>query len=220
MAGTFIGARRLHTTSKGGPHLGDVQTRRVWSLSSGKLLDECDVDTTPDHMLHRQLPAPDDIRVELVLKGALAMYEEKGPDVCEIYSQPRVCQEAKAHGLQPGWSLDLTTIDPKTGERWDLSKVEVQDRVRKLVRDTKPFCIVGSPPCTPFSPLQEIGRGRRDPEVMREELERGKRHIRFCIELYKIQLAGHRHFVHEHPAELAYAKDGCPQGDGGVDDEA
>ena len=35
---------------------------------------------------------------------------------------------------------------------------------------------------------------------MREELERGKRHIRFCVELYKMQVKEKRHFVHEHPS--------------------
>ena len=35
---------------------------------------------------------------------------------------------------------------------------------------------------------------------MKEELERGKRHIRFCVELYKMQVEAKRHFVHEHPA--------------------
>ena len=115
----------------------------------------------------------DDIRVEVILKNALALFERKGPDVCEIYSQPRVCQEAMSKHLQPGWSLDLTTKDPATGDHWDLSQPKVQSRVRKLVRDTQPYCFMGSPPCTPFSPLQEIGRAKRNPKVMANELARG-----------------------------------------------
>ena len=35
---------------------------------------------------------------------------------------------------------------------------------------------------------------------MKEELERGKRHIRFCVEVYKMQVKEKMHFVHEHPA--------------------
>ena len=34
---------------------------------------------------------------------------------------------------------------------------------------------------------------------MQAELNRGKAHIRFCLEIYAIQLKGKRHFVHEHP---------------------
>ena len=189
----------MMTTSRGGPSQSDVHTRKVWSLSTGKLIDECHPDDVPDARLHRRLERPDNIRVELIMKGALEMYERKGPDVCEIFSQPRVCQEANHHGLRPGWSLDLTAKDPATGQGWDLSDPAVQSRVRKLVHHTQPFCIIGSPPCTAFSPLQEIGRAKRDPRVMEKELNQGKAHIRFCLEIYLMQLKAKRHFVHEHP---------------------
>ena len=101
--------------------------------------------------------------------------------------------------MQPGWSLDLTMKDLKTQQPWDLGDPAVQTRVRRLVRDTKPFCIIGSPPCTPFSRLQEISRAKRNPRVMENELQQGIRHINFCVELYLMQVAGKRHFVHEHP---------------------
>ena len=68
------------------------------------------------------------------------------------------------------------------------------------VRDTKPYCVIGSPPCIAFSPRQEIGRSRRDPKVMNRELEEGKAHVRFCLELWEIQLREFRHFIHEHLA--------------------
>ena len=60
-------------------------------MKSGKLLDECEVENVDDDALHRKLQDPQDIRVELTLKGAMKMYERKGADVCEIFSQPRVC---------------------------------------------------------------------------------------------------------------------------------
>ena len=87
------------------------------------------------------------------------MYEMVGADVSEIYSQPRVAQEAavRTHGgvqLIPGWSLDLTRDDPTTGLPWDLSKLSVQERVRKLVRSTKPLLLIGSPMYTAFSAWQ------------------------------------------------------------------
>ena len=145
----------------------DIFRRKVWSLSTGKVIDDCEIDAVADKMLHRDIEL-DDIRVELTLKDAVQLFERKGPDVVEIFSQPRVCQDRSFDGveLRPGYSLDLTLNDPKAGKQWDLSKPQVQDRVRKLIRDTKPFCVIGSPPCTAFSPLQEISRGRRDPRVM------------------------------------------------------
>ena len=120
-------------------------------------------------------------------------------------SQPRVCMEADKRDfdgqrIQPGWSLDLTTNDPKTGQPWDLADKGVQSRVKKLVRSTQPYCIIGSPPCAPFSRLQEISRAKRNPKTMAEELRKGKEHIRFGVEVYRMQIAQKRHFIHEHPA--------------------
>ena len=33
---------------------------------------------------------------------------------------------------------------------------------------------------------------------MAEELRRGRAHIDFCVQIYRMQLAGKRHFIHEH----------------------
>ena len=101
------------------------------------------------------------------MKGALKMYEMNGSDISELLSQPRVTQEAAPRSydgvrLVPGWSLDLTREDPLTGKPWDLAQHAVRERVRKMVRDTAPFLIIGSPPCTMFSSLQKLSKKRRD----------------------------------------------------------
>ena len=206
VARTFKRVSRLRTTSAGGPCMDDIAHRRVWSLSSGRMIDECEVDTTSDAELNRTLPEVDDIRVELTLKNAAELYRREGPDVVELYSQPRVCQEVGGRDFAgtrptPGYSLDLTVNDPATGEPWDLSKPTVQSKVRKLIRDTKPYCIIGSPLCTAFSPLQEISRAKRDPAKVRRQLKDAQQHIRFCAGMYQERLRNHRHFVHEHPAK-------------------
>ena len=89
--------------------------------------------------------------------------------------------------------------DLRTGKPWDLSRPEVQNQARQLVRSTQPYFIIGSPPCTPFSPVQDISRAKRDPRVMQEELNRGKAHINFGLQIYKMQLTGKRNLVLEHP---------------------
>ena len=106
----------------GGPCIDDVSHRKIWSISTGKLIDECDIDTTADSKLNREMDQVDDIRVELVLKDATRLYERKGPDINEIFSQPRLCQEVAGRSfggttLKPGFSLDLTMNDPATGNR-------------------------------------------------------------------------------------------------------
>ena len=142
---SIVGAEKFITTSRRGPCLEDIQSRRIWSLTTGKLLDECNVEDTPDAVLNRKMLEPDNIRIELTLKSVEALYKRKGPDVVEVYSRPRLCQEASSQKfsgvtMRPGWSLDLTVPDPATGEPWDLSDLRVQSRVIKLIRGSDPFC--------------------------------------------------------------------------------
>ena len=97
-SGTFAQTFRCMTslveTSRDGPSSSDVHRRITRNVSTGKVIDDCIVDDERDSELPQPLPAADDIRVELIMKDALAMYEIKHSDVCEIYSQPRVAQEA------------------------------------------------------------------------------------------------------------------------------
>ena len=156
----------------------DILRRKVWSFSTSRVLDDCETDNVSDDKLNRDIGQADDIRVELTLKNALKLFERKGPVVVEMFSQPRLCQEIAGRSfggitLRPGFSLDLTMDDPATGQPWDLSKTAVQTRVSKVVRDVKPFCVVGSPPCTAFSSLQETSRAKRDPKIMAKELKDG-----------------------------------------------
>ena len=69
-----------------------------------------------------------------------------------------------------------------------------------MVLQQKPLFIISSPPCTAFSTLQNISKHKRDPEVVEAEKRAGIVHIKFCIELYKIQLQHHWYFIHEHPS--------------------
>ena len=142
------------------------------------------------------------------MKGAMKMYNRIGADVSEVYSQPRVAQaaaefDADGMKLQPGFSLDLTRADPTTGRAWDLSKPQVQSRLAKLVRETRPLFLIGFPPCTAFSALQNLSKAKRDLAVVKAELDAGRDHLIFCMNLYEIQIKGGRFFVHEHPREAA-----------------
>ena len=99
----------------------------MWSRSTCKDFDDCETDATSDDKLNRDIGKLDDIRVEFTLKNALKLFERKGPDVVERFSQPRLCQEIAGCSfggttLRPGFSLDLTMDDPAMGQPWDLSK--------------------------------------------------------------------------------------------------
>ena len=118
-------------------------------LSTGRILHECIVNSTPDDVpvLHRFLRHPNDIRMEITMKGALAMFTRIGSDMSEVFSQPRTAQQAALQGMRRGWSLYLTLNDPLTGAPWNLSLPATRDCVRRLVSDTKSFMLIGSPQC-------------------------------------------------------------------------
>ena len=121
------------------------------------------------------------------------MFEDKNADISDIFSQPRIAQETapRRHGgmaRRPGWSLDLAREDPATRKVWDFSRHEVRERVR-LVRDRRPFIIIGSPPCTMFCGLQNLRNGKRDEDLFQKKLEDAKKHVRFCVEVYRMQIA-------------------------------
>ena len=175
--------------------MSDVHRRTVWSLKTGRVIDDSFPEDVADEILHRELAVPEDIRVELVMKDALCMYHRVGSDVSEVYSQPRIARESSLRGymgqrLQPGWSLDLTRLDPLTGLPWDLSCVRVQRRVLKMVEKDQPLFLIGSPPCTVFSNLQNLSRGKQDAAVVAEELRVGRLHLEFCAKLYELQVKG------------------------------
>ena len=119
---------------------------------------------------------PDGLRAEITLKVASTLFGRSGPEA-EILSQPRICQKASGQHPTPWWSIDKSTKDPATSQPWDISMPKVQDRVRQLVRDAQPYCVIGSPPCTPFAPVREIGRAKRDPKVMAAELRAVQAHF-------------------------------------------
>ena len=58
-------------------------------------------------------------------------------------------------GLDPGWALDLTVTD-EDGLAWDFSTQAKRAKAPKKVREDKPFMLITSPMCGPFSALQSF----------------------------------------------------------------
>ena len=99
-------------------------------------------------------------------------------------------------------ALDLTTIDPADGLPWNFDFKCKRDRARALVKDQKPALLVGSVMCTAFCTWQALNMARygRDPAVTNRERIRAMTHLRFVCELYELQIAEGRYFLHEHPS--------------------
>ena len=120
-----------------------------------------------------------------------------GHDITEMYSPVRVNQLCDQFGLKAGASMDLTT-------GWDLSQPSQRNKAWKYIKDNKPFCIIGSPPCTYLSMLQELCKAVHGKNAQwMETFERNRIaaivHIDFCARIYQYQLRNGLHLIHEHP---------------------
>ena len=118
--------------------------------------------------------------------------------MCEVYSPPRIVAEAARCGLRPGFSLDLT-VERKDGDQWDFSRKKHRAEATRMVLQDEPYCLIGSPPCTMFSVLQNGNRWRFTKKDWQQKLDKAEVHIRFCLQLYEIQRRAGRYYLHEHP---------------------
>ena len=95
--------------------------------------------------------------------------------------------------------MDFSAPDPE-GYIWDFSKHECRQKAFALIRESRPYMIIGSPECTPFSTIQNLNmrtpEGKEKVERAREE---GTKHLEFCCKIYALQMAAGRYFIHEHP---------------------
>ena len=103
--------------------------------------------------------------------------------VAEVYSPPRVTRAATllpGLGIEPGAALDITTCD-EHGEPWDFSDPAMRSKAERLIDDTEPDLLVGSPECVAFSPWQRLNRLRsRNPEKYKKMREAGVVHLKFA----------------------------------------
>eukprot|EP00438_Fugacium_kawagutii_P000480 Skav216940 [mRNA] locus=scaffold3396:50058:57739:+ [translate_table: standard] len=120
-------------------------------------------------------------------------------DVAEIYNPERFTSKANRFGLQPGFAIDLTLCKNAKGEHWDLSTSEDQKTLKQLLKTEEPLFLIGSPPCGPFSPLQNLNKNKRTEEQNQAILEEGRVHLKVAIDSYIEQHRNGRFFLHEHP---------------------
>ena len=129
---------------------------------------------------------------ELELYGA-------GHHVIEVYSPPRVTSWAAKMRMAPGLALDLTCKDDD-GLPWDFNNPDKVRKAKKLIQDTKPLLLLGSPMCSAFSTMNNINFSRMSPQDVEEVVQYGKRHLEVCLDLYRTHMRNKLYFLHEHPA--------------------
>ena len=120
------------------------------------------------------------------------------PDFAEVYSPPRITEEANKKGLKGGFALDLT-VQRKDGQSWGFSKRRMRDEATEMVIDQRTFVLISSPPCTMYSILQNGNRGRFTKKQWDGKLAAAKVHIDFSMKLFELQRRMGNRFLYEHP---------------------
>ncbi len=128
--------------------------------------------------------------------------------VAELYSPPRVTaalprpvcgQQLHRSGLVAGSTFDL--LADEAGVAWDFTRPSDRKRAWDRIRAEEPYLVVGSPPCTMFSRLNVNLNADKVGEVEWEKrLRSAEVLLTFAAAVYKMQVLGGRHFLHEHPA--------------------
>ena len=116
--------------------------------------------------------------------------------VSEIYSPPRVTapiRQLKSRHVMPSYAFDLTTVDTADGLPWDFNGPAKRLRARMLIRQQKPYLLIGSPMCTAFSTWQRLNLAKSNdrPAMERARLQRIV-HTQYVAKLYGEQTQGGR----------------------------
>ena len=135
---------------------------------------------------------------------SLAHVKSYNPTFFEVYGHGNIMKAS--HGCRRNLNvnglnaLDLRTAKPD-GDPWDFSKLIDRELARFMIDEQKPTWVIGSPPCTFFNAWnQGINHRRMDPKRVETLRREAVMHLHFVAGLYKLQVDGGRHFLHEHPA--------------------
>ena len=161
-----------------------------------------DVGMDVDFLDVMQDPVSTTLMEQLGYVKSEAMYSKH--IVSEVYSPPRITQELKSRrrrfeNLAPGLALDLIIRDPDDGQHWDFSLKSKRDKARRLLQESKPVLLIGSPMCTAFSTWQRLNWARTERlDEMRRAYIQACAHMQFVAQLYLDQIYDGRYFLHEH----------------------
>ncbi|CAK9020221.1 Copia protein [Durusdinium trenchii] len=117
----------------------------------------------------------------------------KALTVAEVFSPPRVAVVAEELGHRSGGPYDLQT-------GYDLSSSTDRMKCMKELRQADPDVLIICPPCSPFSLLQELNRGRTAESAWKLRLAEGKQHLAYGMKLYEWQVRRGKWAIFEHPA--------------------
>ena len=92
------------------------------------------------------------------------------------------------------------TYDVQVNPAIDLTRESVRHQVRKDIEREDPIILLGAPPCTVFSPMQNINQKHHIGEAWERKKQEGMDLLVFATQCYWDQIERGMFFLHEHPA--------------------
>ena len=120
----------------------------------------------------------------------------------EVFCPPRMVPVAQKNGLTASLSVDL-----KTG--WNLYRKPIQKLVAEIVQKRQIKHLFASPPCTMYSKMVHINKGRMPGDKFEARQVEGNSFLTFAVSLCKSQYVQNRKFVFEHPDGAASWHEPC-----------
>ena len=182
-----------------------IQVEDTWQFHNGILPSDCNASHVVVSLLER-LPDEDFMdEVDCVLNRGCRKRLRRELNklvVSEVYSQPRVAQQAAVEGMKAGTSFDLLT-------GFDFCTRRDRLRCWRQLKKENPDLLIVCPPCGPFSPLQNLNYSRMEVSKAMAIVGEGLQHLGFAMELYQWQVLRGKIALFEHPAPSKAWEEEC-----------
>ena len=126
------------------------------------------------------------------LSEVLRMKDDERHSIVEVFSPGRFAELAQDFGFESMGVYDLS-LD------WDWNKVVHRRRLEEKLALSPPDILVMTPPCGPWSRLQQCTpeEKRVDPEAFQREVEKAQSMVKWCLKMAERQLALGLHYLFE-----------------------
>ena len=129
----------------------------------------------------------------LTIQAITTTSTDQSVDFVELFN-PGNFKEQKSSLVAGG------TYDVRVNPAIDLTRDSVRQQVRKDIEKEDPLILLGAPPCTVFSPMQNINQKHHIGEAWEKKKQDGMDLLLFATQCYWDQIERGMFFLHEHPA--------------------
>ena len=122
------------------------------------------------------------------IRSIFAIQTQTNVDFVELYNPGNFT-------ANKGELIAGTVIDCKVNPQFDLTSSQVRQEVATLIEKEDPLFLIGAPPCTVFSSMQNINQRRNVGEAWEVRYQQGLSHLEYAVQLYWEQISRGRFFL-------------------------